>query len=100
MEHLPLEKRNLHATRSANRHMTTFTSLRRWRCHGNSNTPRRLKTRRIVHGSVRNKVRRLRRLVPGGRGLQPDSLLLRTADYILQLKLQVNLLQALSKLYK
>ncbi|KAF8390375.1 hypothetical protein HHK36_024901 [Tetracentron sinense] len=56
--------------------------------------------RRVVRGSVRMKVRRLQRLVPGGRGLQPDRLFLRTADYILHLRLQVNVLQALSKLSK
>ncbi|KAL5974335.1 hypothetical protein ACLOJK_030999 [Asimina triloba] len=49
---------------------------------------------------VRNKFRKLQGLIPGGQGLQPDRLFLRTADYILHLRLQVNVLQALSKLYK
>ncbi|KAF8378316.1 hypothetical protein HHK36_029655 [Tetracentron sinense] len=57
----------------------------------------RRRGRRVVRGSVRMKVRRLQRLVPGGRGLEPDRLFLRTADYILHLRLQVNVLQALSK---
>ncbi|XVE85027.1 hypothetical protein DITRI_Ditri17bG0059500 [Diplodiscus trichospermus] len=50
--------------------------------------------------SVRKKVKKLQRLIPGGKGLQPDRLFLRTADYILHLRLQVNVLQALSKIYK
>ncbi|KAL3751713.1 hypothetical protein ACJRO7_012530 [Eucalyptus globulus] len=49
--------------------------------------------------TVRMKVKKLQKLVPGGRGLQPDRLLLRAADYILHLRSQVNVLQALSKIY-
>ncbi|KAG4202258.1 hypothetical protein ERO13_A05G318400v2 [Gossypium hirsutum] len=49
--------------------------------------------------SVRTKVKKLQRLIPGAKGLKPDRLFLRTADYILQLRLQVNILQALSKIY-
>ncbi|TYH73930.1 hypothetical protein ES332_D05G363200v1 [Gossypium tomentosum] len=49
--------------------------------------------------SVRTKVKKLQRLIPGAKGLKPDWLFLRTADYILQLRLQVNILQALSKIY-
>lgn len=45
-------------------------------------------------------MKKLQRLIPGGRGLQPDRLFLRTADYILHLRFQVNVLQALSKIYK
>ncbi|KAJ0038195.1 hypothetical protein Pint_23028 [Pistacia integerrima] len=51
-------------------------------------------------GSVRLKVRKLQKLIPGGQGLQPDRLFLKTADYILHLRLQVNVLQALSKIYQ
>ena len=58
------------------------------------------KLRRRRRRSVRRKVKKLQRLIPGGRGLQPDRLFLRTADYILHLRLQVNVLQALSKIYK
>ncbi|XP_022734757.1 transcription factor PAR1-like [Durio zibethinus] len=50
--------------------------------------------------SVRMKVKKLQKLIPGGKGLQPDPLFLRTADYILHLRLQVNVLQALSKIYQ
>ncbi|XWS22566.1 hypothetical protein CRYUN_Cryun29cG0047400 [Craigia yunnanensis] len=50
--------------------------------------------------SVRMKVKKLQRLIPGGKGLQPDRLFLRTADYILHLRLQVNILLALSKIYQ
>ncbi|XP_074580410.1 uncharacterized protein LOC141836843 [Curcuma longa] len=49
--------------------------------------------------AVRRKVRRLRRLVPGGRELQPEQLFLRTAEYIYRLRLQVNVLRAISDLY-
>ncbi|MBA0776281.1 hypothetical protein Gotri_011295, partial [Gossypium trilobum] len=38
--------------------------------------------------SVRTKVKKLQRLIPGAKGLKPDRLFLRTADYILQLRLQ------------
>lgn len=51
------------------------------------------------HGSVRKKVTELRRLVPGGRELQAEQLLLRTAEYIFLLRLQVHALRALAKLY-
>ncbi|URE25307.1 hypothetical protein MUK42_15971 [Musa troglodytarum] len=57
------------------------------------------KGRFAVGGSLRRKVRELRRLVPGGRQLPAEQLLLHTADYILRLSLQVQLLRALSKLY-
>ncbi|KAJ4960191.1 hypothetical protein NE237_020101 [Protea cynaroides] len=40
-------------------------------------------------GSIRMKVRRLQRMVPGGRGLLPDLLFLRTVDYILHLRAPV-----------
>lgn len=50
--------------------------------------------------SVQMKVRKLQRLIPGGTGLQPDLLFSRTADYILQLRLQVTVLQALFKIYR
>ncbi|KAI3892921.1 hypothetical protein MKW92_045676 [Papaver armeniacum] len=48
----------------------------------------------------RRKVKRLQKLVPGGKGLQPDRLFLQTADYILHLKLKLDLLRALSNLYR
>ncbi|CAB4295036.1 unnamed protein product [Prunus armeniaca] len=50
--------------------------------------------------TVQVKVKKLQMLIPGGRGLTADRLFLQTADYILQLRLQVNALQALSKIYK
>ncbi|XAR48049.1 hypothetical protein NMG60_11030750 [Bertholletia excelsa] len=57
--------------------------------------------RRIARVSlVRTKVKKLRSLIPGGRGLKPDRLFLHTADYILHLRRQVNVLQALSQIYK
>ncbi|XP_048136785.1 transcription factor IBH1-like [Rhodamnia argentea] len=49
--------------------------------------------------TVLMKVKKLQKLIPGGRGLQPDRLLSRTADYILHLRSQVDVLQALSKIY-
>ncbi|KAI3970530.1 hypothetical protein MKX01_024177 [Papaver californicum] len=54
----------------------------------------------VIGGSVGKKVKRLQKLVPGGRGLQPDRLFLQTADYILLLKLKLDLLRALSNLYR
>ncbi|GLT86415.1 hypothetical protein SLE2022_377140 [Rubroshorea leprosula] len=50
--------------------------------------------------SARMKVKKLQRLIPGGKGLEVDQLLLRTADYILHLRLQLNVLQALSKIHQ
>ncbi|XP_035541498.1 transcription factor IBH1-like [Juglans regia] len=50
--------------------------------------------------AVEMKMKKLQSLIPGGQRLKPDRLFLRTADYILHLRLQVNLLQALSKIYK
>ncbi|XP_034200408.1 uncharacterized protein LOC117615438 [Prunus dulcis] len=50
--------------------------------------------------TVQVKVKKLQMLIPGGRGLKADRLFLQTADYILQLRLQVNVLQALSKIYR
>jgi hypothetical protein len=54
---------------------------------------------RHVTSSLRRKVRELQRLVPGGRDVPADQLLIRTADYIQQLRLRVTLLRTLSKLY-
>ncbi|CAD6225115.1 unnamed protein product [Miscanthus lutarioriparius] len=44
------------------------------------------------------KVRELRRLVPGAAVLPAERLLLRTADYIVRLRVRVELLRALSEL--
>ncbi|WOK96395.1 hypothetical protein Cni_G05102 [Canna indica] len=60
---------------------------------------RRKGRRQSSRVAVRWRVRTLQRLVPGGRRLQPEQLFSRTADYIFQLRLQVHLLRALSKLY-
>ncbi|XP_024024037.1 transcription factor PAR1 [Morus notabilis] len=71
-------------------------------CHKGSAVARWRRRRRrsaARRGSVKSKVKRLQMLIPGGRGLKPDHLFLRTADYILHLRLQVNFLQALSKIY-
>ncbi|CAN6549010.1 unnamed protein product [Malus baccata var. baccata] len=68
---------------------------------------RRQRRRQVARGrsgggrsTVQVKVKKLQMLIPGGRGLKADRLFLQTADYILQLRLQVNVLQALSKIYK
>lgn len=50
-------------------------------------------------GLVHKKVKKLQKIVPGGQGLKPENLLLKTADYILFLRLQIKMLQCLSKLY-
>ncbi|URE42893.1 hypothetical protein MUK42_13918 [Musa troglodytarum] len=57
------------------------------------------KRRYAVDVSLRRKVRELRRLVPGGRQLPAEQLFLHTANYISRLRLQVQVLRALSKLY-
>ncbi|XP_042492957.1 uncharacterized protein LOC122072650 [Macadamia integrifolia] len=71
-----------------------------------SRRPRRINRRVMISSgghrlgsSIRMKVRRLQKLIPGGRGLQPNRLFLRTADYILHLRFQLHVLQALSNLY-
>ncbi|KAI6686534.1 hypothetical protein NL676_032447 [Syzygium grande] len=82
------------------------------RCRTFSSKPKPLRKRRPARRAppspssmtardltVQMKVKKLQKLIPGGRGLQPDRLLLRTADYILHLRSQVNVLQALSKIY-
>ncbi|KAF5191634.1 hypothetical protein FRX31_018777 [Thalictrum thalictroides] len=56
--------------------------------------------RSVVRRSVQTKVKRLQKIVPGGQGLEPDRLFLQTANYILHLRFQVDVLQALSKLHK
>ncbi|XP_022892165.1 transcription factor IBH1 [Olea europaea var. sylvestris] len=55
--------------------------------------------REMGGGLVHKKVKKLQKIIPGGQGLKPDNLLLRTADYILFLRLQINMLQCLSKVY-
>ncbi|XP_021727403.1 uncharacterized protein LOC110694527 [Chenopodium quinoa] len=67
-------------------------TTRRWRCK--KGQPRRSRE------AVLRKVRKLQRVIPGGQRVQQiDHLFLRTADYILHLRLQINLLQTLFKLY-
>lgn len=48
---------------------------------------------------VRMKVQKLRKLVPGGHELKTERLLSHTADYIMRMRFQVNLLQALLRLH-
>ncbi|PNT64499.1 transcription factor bHLH150-like [Brachypodium distachyon] len=48
--------------------------------------------------AVGRRVRELRRLVPGAAAMPADRLLVRTADYIAQLRARVELLKALSEL--
>ncbi|KAK9707349.1 hypothetical protein RND81_07G191400 [Saponaria officinalis] len=52
-------------------------------------------------GAVERKVRRLQRLIPGGQRVHysSDKLYVLTVEYILKLRLQVNLLHTLSKIY-
>ncbi|KAI8528353.1 hypothetical protein RHMOL_Rhmol12G0143300 [Rhododendron molle] len=61
---------------------------------------RKIRRSKVVRGSVRMKVKKLQRLIPGGRSAEPDRLFLMTADYILHLKSQLNVLRALSQAYK
>ncbi|GAB4839830.1 hypothetical protein Ancab_020540 [Ancistrocladus abbreviatus] len=48
---------------------------------------------------VQKKVKKLQRLIPGGKDMNPDRLFLETAYYILQLRFQLHFLLALSKIY-
>lgn len=57
---------------------------------------RRRTTRRT---SVEMKVKKLQMLIPGGKGLKLDPLFLLTADYIQHLRLQLDILQALSYIF-
>ncbi|CAM0951198.1 unnamed protein product [Alopecurus aequalis] len=54
--------------------------------------------RRRSSVALGRKVRELRRLVPGTAAMPADRLLVRTADYIAQLRARVELLRALSEL--
>lgn len=60
----------------------------------------RRRRKQAARGAVEMKMKKLQSLVPGGEGLNPDRLFLRTADYILHLRLQVDVLQTLSKICK
>ncbi|KAL2344303.1 hypothetical protein Fmac_005588 [Flemingia macrophylla] len=55
--------------------------------------------RRRRQVGVERRLKKLRRLVPSGAGSNPDRLFLKTAEHILQLRLQLNVLQALSKIF-
>ncbi|KVH96069.1 hypothetical protein Ccrd_001845 [Cynara cardunculus var. scolymus] len=48
---------------------------------------------------VVRKVKKLQKLIPGGKGMNADRLFVHTANYIMHLKLQVDVLQALSHVY-
>ncbi|EXC31162.1 hypothetical protein L484_004928 [Morus notabilis] len=50
-------------------------------------------------GKLKMKLHRLQRIIPGGQGLKPDQLMVHTADYILHLRLQLCVLEALLKLH-
>lgn len=50
--------------------------------------------------AFRMKVEKLQRIVPGGHGLQPDSLFDQTANYILHLRLQVYVLESILGLHE
>ncbi|KAK3223279.1 hypothetical protein Dsin_010304 [Dipteronia sinensis] len=74
---------------------------RRSSCKGGFSKWRTTRRRRRSHrGSVRLKVRKLQKLIPGGQGLKADRLFTTTANYILQLRLQLHVLQALSNIYQ
>ncbi|KAK9751012.1 hypothetical protein RND81_02G235900 [Saponaria officinalis] len=61
---------------------------------------RRLMQRRRRRVVVERKLRRLQRMIPGGHeGMHSDRLFILTAHYIMHLRLQLNLLHALSKIY-
>ncbi|KAK7317598.1 hypothetical protein RJT34_01970 [Clitoria ternatea] len=53
---------------------------------------RRRQGSRVV---VERKMKKLQRMVPGGAGMKPELLFLKTTEHILQLRLQLNILKAL-----
>ncbi|CAK8561646.1 unnamed protein product [Lathyrus sativus] len=55
--------------------------------------------RRRRQTAVSRKMKKLQQIIPGGDGLKADGLFLRTAEHILQLKLQLNALQVLTKIF-
>ncbi|KAK4568489.1 hypothetical protein RGQ29_004052 [Quercus rubra] len=55
----------------------------------------RMSLRRRRQRLVRVKVQKLKSIVPGGHGLQLDSLFVHTANYILRLRLQIYVLKSL-----
>lgn len=61
---------------------------------------RRVRRRGRRQGGVGKKVQKLQRIVPGGEGLQPENLLLQTANYILNLRLQVYVLESALSLHE
>ncbi|KAF4395477.1 hypothetical protein G4B88_010941 [Cannabis sativa] len=61
-----------------------YSAVARWR-------RRRRRTMSARRGLVRMKVKKLQSLIPGGKGLKPDLLFLKTADYILRLRLQIQI---------
>ncbi|KAL8196543.1 hypothetical protein R6Q57_024838 [Mikania cordata] len=71
-------------------------------CKKNSSRLMRIsgRRRRVKNtGMMMRKVKKLQKLIPGGRRLNADQLFVHTANYIMHLKLQVDVLQALSHLY-
>ncbi|CAN6550685.1 unnamed protein product [Malus baccata var. baccata] len=87
--------------------MNNFHGLRGYSSSSKMKTMKMRRRRQVVGGRggggrsmVQVKVKKLQMLIPGGRRLKADRLFLQTADYILQLRLQLNVLQALSKIYK
>ncbi|KAL2957102.1 hypothetical protein AAZX31_18G124900 [Glycine max] len=55
--------------------------------------------RRRRQEGVERRIKKLQRLVSGGTRMNPDRLFIKTAEHILQLRLQLNVLQALSKIF-
>ncbi|KAL4361782.1 hypothetical protein GQ457_04G006880 [Hibiscus cannabinus] len=76
----------------------SFTQVRYWRRRRRMRMTARSGGGRSV--AMKMKVKRLQKLVPGGKGMQADRLFLRTADYILHLQSQIHILQALAKFYQ
>lgn len=62
-------------------------------------TLKRAQRRRRRRVRLSRKFYRLQRLIPGGQGLQPDRLMAQTAGYIMHLRLQLCVLEALLKLH-
>ncbi|KAC9132070.1 hypothetical protein R6Q59_004790 [Mikania micrantha] len=61
-------------------------SSRLMRISGRRRSRRRVKN--SSHGRMMRKVKKLQKLIPGGKGLNADQLFVHTANYIMHLKLQ------------
>lgn len=92
---LKMKKSSLRRNRSVTLARRTRLASLSSRCCKNID----LKTDSHDDGSIDGKLGTLQRLVPGGRSMGFDTLLQETADYILNLEVQVHAMEALAEFY-